>query len=71
MHNSIIKNYLEEVYRKIERGDAREETFYPSLESLISSFGQSIKKKTEVTTLPKKTEAAEDSECDWRRLEIC
>lgn len=57
MKNQIIENYLKEIYQKISRGDAREESFYGILEELISSFGLDLNKKTAVTTLPKKTEA--------------
>ena len=56
MANPPFENYLKEVYQKIARGDAREETFYGALEKLFSEFGQNLKKKTEVTTLPKETE---------------
>lgn len=57
MKNQIIENYLKEIYQKISRGDAREESFYGILEELIFSFGLDLNKKTAVTTLPKKTEA--------------
>lgn len=57
MPNKLFENYLKEVYRKIERGDAREESFYSSLEKLLTEYGRGLGKKTEVTTLPKKSEA--------------
>jgi hypothetical protein len=57
MVNQLLTNYLKEVYQKVARGDAREESFYPTLEKLISAYGQGIKKKTEVTAQPKKSEA--------------
>ncbi len=57
MNKQLLSDYLKEVYQKAARGDAREETFYPTLEKLISAFGISLKKKTEVTAQPKKSEA--------------
>lgn len=49
--------YLKEICQKISRGDAREESFYSILAELLNKYGQSIGKRTEVTVLPKKTEA--------------
>src|SRR3989338_6390588 len=57
MKNQLIQNYLEQIYEKTARGDAREESYYGILDELISFFGQNLSKKTAVTTLPKKTEA--------------
>lgn len=57
MGNGIFQEYLKEIYQKITRGDAREESFYGILESLIFSFGKGLNKKTAVTALPKKSEA--------------
>jgi hypothetical protein len=54
----MLKTYLTEISKITQRGDAREESYYEALASLIRNFAQSIKKaKTEVTTLPKETEA--------------
>lgn len=57
MANQLFKDYLRQIYQRISKGDAREESFYSALEKLISSHGQSIGKKTDVTVLPKKSEA--------------
>jgi len=57
MIDDLFQNYIKEIYKLIERGDAREESFYSALETLIKTYGQSLKKKTEVTTSPKKSEA--------------
>lgn len=53
-----LEVYLQEVASKIKRGDAREETFYPALENLVKTAAvQTGQKQTDVTTLPKQTEA--------------
>ncbi|MGB4254062.1 MAG: type ISP restriction/modification enzyme [Minisyncoccales bacterium] len=57
MTDDLFQNYIKEIYKLIERGDAREESFYSALEILIKNYGQSLKKKTEVTILPKKSKA--------------
>ncbi len=54
----MLKTYLTEISRVTQRGDAREESYYEALASLIKNFAQSTKKvKIEVTILPKETEA--------------
>lgn len=53
-----LKTYVERIAEIIKRGDAREESFYPALESLLLELAESLgQKKPDVTTLPKKTEA--------------
>ena len=54
----MLKTYITEISEVAQRGDAREESYYEALASLIRNFAQSIKRaQTEVTTLPKETEA--------------
>jgi hypothetical protein len=54
----MLKTYITEISEVAKRGDAREESYYEALASLIRNFAQSIKRaQTEVTTLPKETEA--------------
>ncbi len=54
----MLKTYIKEIFKVTKRGDAREESYYKTLESLVGSFAQSINRaKTEITILPKKTEA--------------
>ena len=54
----MIKDYLQKIADTTAQSDAREESYYAHLSSFISSFAQSIdRKKIQVTTLPKKTEA--------------
>ncbi|MEW6027036.1 MAG: type ISP restriction/modification enzyme [Planctomycetota bacterium] len=54
----MIKSYLKRVLEIAQRGDDTEGAYYSTLEELISSFaGTTRKKKVQITTLPKKTEA--------------
>lgn len=65
MINQLSTNYLKEIYQRISKGDAREESFYTALERLILSYGQNIGKKTDVTVLPKKSEAGQPDFRIW------
>lgn len=54
----MLKTYLKRIFEVAKRGDATEESYYSSLEELLSSYAASIKRKqTHITTIPKKTEA--------------
>ena len=54
----MIQDYLKKIATTTSQGDAREESYYAHLSSFIEIFADSIgKKKTQITTLPKKTEA--------------
>jgi len=54
----MLKAYLKRLFEVAQMGDAREESYYSSLEELLKTFASSIDKKhIHVTTLPKKTEA--------------
>ncbi|MDP2156713.1 MAG: DNA methyltransferase, partial [Nitrospirota bacterium] len=54
----MLKAYLKKIADTSNRGDAREESYYPVLKDLLEEYSSSIgKKKTHVTVLPKKTEA--------------
>ena len=54
----MIKEYFQRIFNVAEAGDAREESYYSSLEHFITEFALSTgKKHAQVTTLPKKTEA--------------
>ena len=49
---------MNEIFKVARRGDAREESYYKALATLMGSFAQSINRaKTEVTIQPKRTEA--------------
>lgn len=54
----MLKNYVIEIFKVAQTGDAREESYYKALASLMENFAQSINRpKTQVTILPQKTEA--------------
>ena len=54
----MLKSYLRKIYEIIQRGDAREETYYSTLEELLSEYSKLINKKDiKITTLPRQTEA--------------
>ena len=54
----MLRTYLKKIYEIIQRGDAREETYYSTLEKLLQEYSESINKKDiKITTLPKQTEA--------------
>lgn len=55
---TMLKEYLNRVQDSINKGDAREESYYTHLDNLIQDFANNNQiKKVEVTILPKKTEA--------------
>ena len=54
----MLRSYLKKICEIIQRGDAREETYYSTLEKLLQEYSESINKKDiKITTLPKQTEA--------------
>lgn len=54
----MLKDYLRQIADTSIRGDAREESYYPVLKSLLDEYCGSIGKKNfHITILPKKTEA--------------
>ncbi len=54
----MLKAYLKEIFEKASRGDAREESYYSCLESLLDRYKEHQGlKNIHITTLPKKTEA--------------
>ena len=54
----MLRSYLKKIYEIIQQGDAREETYYSTLEKLLQEYSESINKKDiKITTLPKQTEA--------------
>ena len=58
MEGEMLKSYLKKICEIIQRGDAREETYYSTLEKLLQEYSESINKKDiKITTLPKQTEA--------------
>src|ERR1039458_8132377 len=54
----MTASFLKSIAQTTIRGDAREESYYGALSGFLREFGISEgKAKTQVTTLPKKTEA--------------
>jgi len=54
----LFKQYFQRLAEVAASGDAREESFYSSLESLFGQMAEATgRKHIHVTTLPKKTEA--------------
>jgi len=54
----MIKEYLKNLQKTMNRGDAREESYYKHLENLIKVYAEANNiKKIDITILPKKTEA--------------
>ncbi|MBI5238747.1 MAG: N-6 DNA methylase [Deltaproteobacteria bacterium] len=53
----MLKQYLKTILDIYFRGDAREESYYSTLESLLENYAESIRRKDSfITSLPKKTE---------------
>lgn len=54
----MLKDYISSIYETYTRGDAREESYYSTLEEFLKQYARSINKiGFNVTTLPEKTEA--------------
>lgn len=54
----MLKPYLKKIFQVAQQGDAREESYYSTLEGLLDEYAKSAgKKNVHITTLPKKTEA--------------
>ena len=72
MLKHILTRYLRDLQQIIDRGDAREETFYHCLKDLIEAYARENRiAKCEVTILPKATEIASASGyLDYRELYI-
>ena len=53
----MLKKYFQNIFNATKLGDAREESYYPSLKTLVEEWSEKSAKNLQVTTLPKKTEA--------------
>ena len=53
----LLKDYMKAIAETTMQGDAREESYYPALKALFSDFPLEKDRKTNVTVLPKQTEA--------------
>ncbi|RMD73178.1 MAG: hypothetical protein D6823_13805 [Chloroflexi bacterium] len=56
MPNSLT-SYLQQIAALTQRGDAREESYYPALKTLLEAIGTAQGQTIQVTVLPKPTEA--------------
>ena len=64
----MLKVYLKEIFEIANRGDAREESYYSCLETLLKDYIKSTSKADiYITTLPKKTEAGNPDFRIWDR----
>lgn len=54
----MLGEYLKRIFETTQQGDAREESYYSTVEALFKSYADSThKKNVKITTLPKKTDA--------------
>jgi len=53
----LLKTYLDAIADLTQRGDAREESYYPALKDLLEALAQAQGQAVQVTMLPKPTEA--------------
>ena len=53
----MLKQYINRIYQIEKKGDAREESYYSTLEELLNRYGKSIDISIHITTMPQKTEA--------------
>jgi len=54
----VLEKYIAEIFTTYSKGDAREESYYHALKTLLEEYAAGVNKKNvQVTTLPKKTEA--------------
>ena len=54
----MLKSYLKKIFKITNQGDAREESYYSTLEAFLKEAAKSFgKQKIHITTLPKSTEA--------------
>jgi len=53
----LLKAYLDAIAELTQRGDAREESYYPALQNLLEALAQAGGRTIQVTVLPKRTEA--------------
>jgi hypothetical protein len=54
----MLQPYLKEIFKVAQLGDAREESYYSTLDGLLNGYAKSIgKTNIHITTLPKKTDA--------------
>ena len=53
----MLKSYLKKIFKIANQGDAREESYYSTLEACLKEAAKSFgKQKIHISTLPKSTE---------------
>jgi len=58
LNRKLFKDYLKLLFEVLQRGDAREESFYPALKEFLSDYAEATGRSgIHVTAQPKKTEA--------------
>ena len=62
---SIFDTYLDALFDLARRGDAREESYYPTLKTLLEALAKAQGLAVQVTMLPKPTEAGNPDFCVW------
>jgi len=62
---SIFDTYLDALFDLTRRGDAREESYYPTLKTLLEALAKAQGLAVQVTMLPKPTEAGNPDFCVW------
>jgi len=63
----MLESYLHSI-TDLAQGDAREESHYSALKTLLEAIAQAQGRSVQVTVLPKPTEAASPDFCIWGRL---
>ncbi|MEM3421862.1 MAG: N-6 DNA methylase, partial [Candidatus Hadarchaeum sp.] len=54
---ALLKTYLHSIANLTRHGDAREESYYPTLKIMLENIAKAQNRAVQVTVLPKKTEA--------------
>jgi predicted helicase len=66
--NKFLQSYLQCIAQVTKQGDAREESYYPALKTLLENLAPTVGKTVHVTVLPKKTDAGNPDFRVWDGL---
>jgi predicted helicase len=66
--NELLQSYLQRIAQVTKQGDAREESYYPALKTLLENLAPTVGKTVHVTVLPKKTDAGNPDFRIWDGL---
>ncbi|HPM02788.1 MAG TPA: N-6 DNA methylase, partial [Candidatus Cloacimonadota bacterium] len=64
----MYNEYIRKISESFIKGDAREESYYPALSEMLTTYADNQKRKISVTILPKKTEAGNPDFRIWDGL---